>query len=424
MDGLRLPPLIEETPDPTDESTDLKAEEPIMSSDLTEKERENAELEGEEKEVKEEKAGDEVLSEEQELEELRAQVLQLLLELEEARDASQKHQENFLELQGLLEDERLASAHQAEAFTHQIQHLQAQLRGVQDELDRVQELKDSELAEAQAELSLVREEVQALREAAEECAAERENDIASLQEELCRVRAEMSRVEATAQEYELEAVTLRAEIAMKSQRREQERREGDVVLLREECSSLKAECETLKEANSRLTEKLQLLQDTRNASVCPPLKEEQEEGEKEAEGSSVNTVESSNSNCRLVDASIQKNISFEGKPLTPTSWSAGFSEILSLREQLKQAEERAEQVQRQCDGVRIEMRELQDLFETSQKERAELELELLRCREELDKLTEGNGTQFSTEPPVLSLPFIGLIVIVAVLWCCWSELGS
>uniref|UniRef100_A0AAR2LWB3 Mobilization protein n=1 Tax=Pygocentrus nattereri TaxID=42514 RepID=A0AAR2LWB3_PYGNA len=49
---------------------------------------------------------------------------------------------------------------------------------------------------------------------------------------------------------------------------------------------------------------------------------------------------------------INKNISFEGKPLTPTSWSAGFSEILSLREQLKQAEERAEQVQRQVSWDR------------------------------------------------------------------------
>lgn len=38
--------------------------------------------------------------------------------------------------------------------------------------------------------------------------------------------------------------------------------------------------------------------------------------------------------------------------------------------------------------MRIELRELQNLFETSQKERAELELELLSCREELEKLTE------------------------------------
>lgn len=52
-------------------------------------------------------------------------------------------------------------------------------------------------------------------------------------------------------------------------------------------------------------------------------------------------------NCRLVDASIQKNISFDGKPLTPTSWSGGMAEVFSLREQLKQAEEKASQVQRE-----------------------------------------------------------------------------
>jgi len=63
----------------------------------TEKERSVLSDAEEEKEVKDEKTG---VSEEQELEELRAQVLQLLLELEEARDASQKHEEGFLELQG------------------------------------------------------------------------------------------------------------------------------------------------------------------------------------------------------------------------------------------------------------------------------------------------------------------------------------
>lgn len=66
----------------------------------TEKER-SVLNDADEKEVKDEKTGvKEELSEEQELEELRAQVLQLLLELEEARDTSQKHEEGFLELQG------------------------------------------------------------------------------------------------------------------------------------------------------------------------------------------------------------------------------------------------------------------------------------------------------------------------------------
>ena len=51
---------------------------------------------------------------------------------------------------------------------------------------------------------------------------------------------------------------------------------------------------------------------------------------------------------RRVDACIQKNISFDGKPGTPTGcWNGGFGEIFSLRDQLKQAEEKALQVQRE-----------------------------------------------------------------------------
>lgn len=29
-----------------------------------------------------------------------------------------------------------------------------------------------------------------------------------------------------------------------------------------------------------------------------------------------------------------------------------------------------------------------------------------------------------SEPPVLSIPFIGMIVIVALIWCWWEELAS
>ncbi|XP_053486214.1 coiled-coil domain-containing protein 136-like isoform X1 [Ictalurus furcatus] len=368
MDGLRLPPLIEEVLDSTEVSSDLKTGEDTMDDQTTEKEREKAEMEGGEKE-KEEK---EEKSEEEELEDLRAQILHLLLELEESRDTSQKHEENSTELQGLLEEERLASAHQAEAFTRQIQCLQAQLCSVQQEMEGAEQQK----------LEL-QEEVLTLQQAVEE--------------------------------YELETVTLRAEIAMKSQRRDEDRRrEGDVEQLKKEFAILKSECETLKKVNSKLGERLQVLQRTSSSGV--------EVEEKEDGGIQTNIIGGSGSTCRLVDVCIQKNISFDGKPLTPTSLSSGFSDTLSLREQLKQAEERAEQLQRQCDGVRTELRELQNLFETSQKERDELELELLRCREELEKLTEER--QFCTESAVLSLPFLGMIVIMAVLWCWWSELAS
>lgn len=85
------------------------------------------------------------------------------------------------------------------------------------------------------------------------------------------------------------------------------------------------------------------------------LKEEDAEGTegKEMEAGSDEVMTESymtmaqSENCRLVDASIQKNISFDGKPVTPTGWNGGIGEIFSLRDQLKQAEEKASQVQRE-----------------------------------------------------------------------------
>ncbi|CAL9696860.1 unnamed protein product [Knipowitschia caucasica] len=426
MDGLRLPPLIEEALDSTDDLCDLKSNN-TMDNEMTAKER-GVLGDSEKEEVDQREDGPE--EEEQDLEELRAQVVQLLLELDEARDTSIKHQESFHELQGLLEDERLASAHQAEAFTRQIQNLQAQLRSVQEEMISLEEEKESELAEAQEELRIAHEEVILLQQAAEEAAAERENDIASLQEELCRRRAELQRLSDETQAYELEITTLRAEINMKSQRREAERREGDVDLLKEECRVLKEECAALKEDNKRLSEKLQLLQRQRtSSSVYLSLKEEDGDAPEGKDSDEVLTESymtmANAENCHLRDASIQKNISFDGKSMTPTTWSGGMGEVLSLRDQLKQAEEKAQQVQTECDSLKLELKDLQELYESSQRERAELEDELQRCKAELEKLSGGaQRLTHASEHPVLSIPFIGMIVIVAVVWCWLSELAS
>ncbi|XP_046889480.1 sarcolemmal membrane-associated protein-like [Hypomesus transpacificus] len=312
-----------------------------------------------------------------------------------------------------------------------------QLRSVQEEMDCLEEEKESELAEAQEELRTAQEEVLLLQQAAEEAAGERENDIASLQEELCRLRAELQRLGEEAMEYELEITTLRAEISMKSQRREVERREGDVDLLKEECNTLREECVTLKEDNSRLSDRLQQLQRQRtsSSSVYLSLREEgegtegpdMEAGTEEGVNESYMTMaQSTGTNCHQVDASIQKNISFDGKPMTPTGWNGGFGEIFSLRDQLKQAEERASQVQRECEGLKTELEELQALYDCSQRERAVLEDELQLCKAELEKLSGERGQSFihPSEHPVLSIPFIGMIVIVAVVWCWLSELAS
>ncbi|XP_057180520.1 coiled-coil domain-containing protein 136-like isoform X1 [Triplophysa rosa] len=420
--GLRLPPVIEEVLDAADDVCDLKTERPGIGIDMTAKERESLEEnedrdqkntevgngekgqedEREKKEVKEENTeeGEEQTGtdEEDELELLRSQVVQLLLELEETREVSQRHEESYNELQGILEEERLASAHQAESFTRQIQRLQAQLRSVQEELDSLEEEKASELWEAQGELRVAQEEVQELQQAAEEAAAERENDIALLQEELCRLRAELERLRGTTQEYELELTTLRAEISMKSQCREEREKaagEGDVDQLMEECRSLKDECQTLKNGNKQLSEKLEMLEQQRASSSDSYLSltteqndgdDTQNDGEKEEKTEAYVSTLGVEQGGKWVDAYTQKNISFEGKPVTPTGRSGGFSEVFSLKDQLKQAEEKASQVQRECEGLKGELLELQGLYECSQRERAGLEAELQRCRMELDRL--------------------------------------
>ncbi|XP_037109796.1 coiled-coil domain-containing protein 136-like isoform X2 [Syngnathus acus] len=380
MDGLRLPPLIEEPLDAAGDPSELKADGGAEERDVPEDGDEKLEMEPERaaKDGEDGGGGGELSEkqeeqEEQELEELRAQVLQLLLELEDARETSTKHHDGFLELQGLLEDERLASAHQAEAFARQIHNLQAQLRSAKEEMDGLEEEKESELAEAREELRAAREEALLLQQAAEEAAAERENDIASLQEELCRRRAELGRLGDDARHYELEITTLRAEISVKSRQGPQ----GDVeLLLKEECRSLREECRALKEDNRRLSEKLQLLRRQKTSS----------EGTETGPDDTLSEVSAAPSH----DAWVQKNISFDGKPGTPTGWHGGVGEICSLREQLKQAEEKASRVHKECHGLKLELQELQELYDSSQKERNQLEEELGRCKAELDKLAQGS----------------------------------
>lgn len=43
----------------------------------------------------------------------------------------------------------------------------------------------------------------------------------------------------------------------------------------------------------------------------------------------------------------------------------------------------------QCDGLKVELQELQVMYDSSQRERAELEEELQRCKAELEKLSGG-----------------------------------
>nr|XP_020480938.1 coiled-coil domain-containing protein 136-like isoform X2 [Monopterus albus] len=323
-----------------------------------------------------------------------------------------------MELQGLLEEERLASAHQAETFTRQIQKLQAQLRSVQEEMDSLEEEKESELEEVQEELRSAQEEVLVLQQAAEEAAAERENDIASLQEELCRLRAELQRLHTMAQEYELEVTTLRAEISMKSQSAEtytyEEHLEtksggslswcippsgcspqvtmnrirlgsgaddtieqaGEMSHLEEELESLTDERHSLANDNEELSNKMMQLQQKRDMCDDVYLAVRAEGDTEREQGKKVTTTD------RYITLS-QCGPEHKGRP--PEDGDL-VSELNILKVQLREAEEAAHKVKRECDGLKGELVELQQLYDSSQQERAALEQELQHCRAELQKL--------------------------------------
>lgn len=50
----------------------------------------------------------------------------------------------------------------------------------------------------------------------------------------------------------------------------------------------------------------------------------------------------------------------------------------------------------QCDSLKVELQELQVLYDSSQQERAELEEELQRCKAELEKLSGGAQVKKTT----------------------------
>ncbi|KAL3048711.1 hypothetical protein OYC64_007299 [Pagothenia borchgrevinki] len=364
MDSFRLPPVIEEVLDASDELCEMKETRPIMLGEtLTDKERESLEEKEEEKEVMEEE-------EEEEEEELRSQVFQLMMELADSREVSQRQEENALELQGLLEEERLASAHQAESFTRQIQRLQGELHSAQEELDRLEEEKEAELQDLQEELRLAQEEVMLLQAAAEEAAAERENDIAYLQEELQRLRAEIGR----------------------RQQQQQQQNTGD---LKDEFVSLSDERRFLSSDNKDLSGKVEKLQrDTCDEDVYLAV-----------------------SDCEQVKADAYITLSEsadrkqdDGPSEDPEKICS--SEINAVKIQLRHAEETALKVQTQCGGLRSDLQDLQRLYDGSQSKRAALEEELQRCKAELQKLVDRKSQTAGWSLAVAAVAVAAILVVV------------
>ncbi|XP_067390971.1 coiled-coil domain-containing protein 136 isoform X2 [Emydura macquarii macquarii] len=333
-----------------------------------------------------------------EVEDLRAQVLQLLEELEETRELAAKHEDDSLELQGLLEDERLASAQQAEIFTKQIQRLQAQMRTLKDEFGVLQETKASELEQVERELQEANEEIHNLQLEAEEVAAIHENEIAALQEQLCRLRAELQRVQQVRDEYEMETTTLRAEIMMKSGSQagaegladEVAKLQEELLSLRERYRELAEEYQTLQESNKVMMHQLENLEAQKYRS-----RSKSEESHKSTESDVVHpparrTLSPRRGSPRLSGSVSGKSvddtraISSPGCKKEPRSQDEECE--LSLRFKLQSEEEKVQLAQSKCDNMQHELRELQRQYREIQQERQQLQEELRLCRAEIQRL--------------------------------------
>ncbi|XP_051007780.1 coiled-coil domain-containing protein 136 isoform X6 [Acomys russatus] len=298
---------------------------------------------------------------ETELDELRAQVLQLVAELEETRELAGQHEDDSLELQGLLEDERLASAQQAEVFTKQIQQLQGELQHLREEISLLEHEKESELKEIEQELHLAQAEIQNLRQAASDSATEHESDIASLQEDICRLQNELDDMERIRGDYEMEIASLRAEMELKTTQASDisvsnfSGIQEELHQLRERYHFLNEEYQALRESNSSLTGQLAELESDRTRRAT----------ERWLESQVLRNVMSTESQTSELDFP-------EPDPVTQL-----------LRQQLLGAEEQVQDMQKKYKNLCCELEEQRHHRWTSEEEQKRLERELKCAQSEM-----------------------------------------
>ncbi|XP_057710737.1 coiled-coil domain-containing protein 136-like isoform X2 [Corythoichthys intestinalis] len=347
MNGLRLPPLIEEVLDSYGQLKDDVCQR-TQDGKLAEEEEED------------EEAG---------VEELRLRMVELLMELEETRQDSCRQEENFHAMKSMLEDERMAKAHQAETFTRQLDALKGtvhhfinissphaglegrsglpcsrsplpvELARVRGELAAAEREKRSDLEEAEMALRRAEETALALQEAGEEAAAESENDIACLQEELCRLGAGIQRLRDRDGQRRVEIGALRMDSG------DARDPAGESARAEDEFASLSRQRLQLSDANRQLSSKVR-----------------QEE---------------------------QKQPATEVESCSPP---AAFQGVAQLQVQLQKVEDSELKARAECERIKRSLSSLRRLHDDSRRECTTLEEELRHCKGELQRIL-GEGAQ-------------------------------
>ncbi|KAM9524989.1 sarcolemma associated protein a isoform 14-T15 [Salvelinus alpinus] len=134
----------------------------------------------------------------------------------EAQELANTGKQKCLELQALLEEERMSNRQQTEESAKQIQYLQSQLGKLAVDMEELKEQRESSISSTQEELYSAQEKVLVLHHAMEAATAEKERDISVLQRDLGGVTAELEKWRQAASKYEQEINSLQATFQQQS----------------------------------------------------------------------------------------------------------------------------------------------------------------------------------------------------------------
>nr|XP_033781737.1 sarcolemmal membrane-associated protein isoform X13 [Geotrypetes seraphini] len=320
-------------------------------------------------------------------------------ELIEAQDLARTSKQKYLELQALLEDERKANRLQVEESTRQIHLLQAQLQRLQNEIEILREQKENDIASTRDELASAQDEIALLQRVAEQATSEHNSDIAELQGELQEVRAELEQWRKAASESEKEIVSLQASFQRQCQEQEEQQRkeaahlQADVENLRRECKVLQADCFSLQHENASLTEELK----RQKNDLLSSQKQSRELA------SDLNVLNTTRKELENQVGSLKEE---------------SQRDAAGLKHQLKEAESRAKDFQKEYEKTQTLLSELKVKYEMTEQEKQTIMEELKRYKDNL-KLLQEKGNNPSILQPV---PAVLIGLMLAFLYWCYGSL--
>nr|XP_033781745.1 sarcolemmal membrane-associated protein isoform X21 [Geotrypetes seraphini] len=296
-------------------------------------------------------------------------------------------------LKALLEDERKANRLQVEESTRQIHLLQAQLQRLQNEIEILREQKENDIASTRDELASAQDEIALLQRVAEQATSEHNSDIAELQGELQEVRAELEQWRKAASESEKEIVSLQASFQRQCQEQEEQQRkeaahlQADVENLRRECKVLQADCFSLQHENASLTEELK----RQKNDLLSSQKQSRELA------SDLNVLNTTRKELENQVGSLKEE---------------SQRDAAGLKHQLKEAESRAKDFQKEYEKTQTLLSELKVKYEMTEQEKQTIMEELKRYKDNLKLLQEkGNNRRWPWMPVITALVAVTALVL-------------